>query len=818
MQTVEMPEVKPLSVRQAEIAALVVQGRSNREIAETLSLSERTVETHVANLFNKLSIQSRRQVAAALRALEIPADARLNTNLPHQAKKLVGRSLEIAEISRALRSDRLVTILGTGGVGKTRTALQLGAELREEIEGGVWLVELAGIREPSRIWGAIAHAMRVRESPNHPLFDQVVAAIEGKPVLLILDNCEHLIDGVAKAVTALLGACAAVSILATSREPLRIGGERTYRLPSLSIPPRAALATLRAGEATTYSAITLFVERACATNHRFGLTDENAPAVAEICTRLDGIPLALELAAARLNVLSVHGLLARLDQRFEILSNGPRSVLPRHTTMRAVIDWSYDLLGERERRLFEMLAVFAGGCTLEALAALCDEGPNELDILQTLSSLVDKSLVVVVDTARGDVRYNLLESSRHYAREKLAARDEWERLASRHAAVYLDLAERLRRVWLAEQGSLWRALAEAELENWRAALEFALRARGCVTVGQRLVGELYPLWVNLAYKEGVEWLRVALDMVDENTPPAVAGELEYVQAQLALTNLQDVQTGLDAARRSAAWYQQAGDVERATRAQVRVGYSLVRLGATDEGEQLLREILARVRHLGNAQLLGAVLYDLALVRTIAADITSVRTYLAEALDLFESTGNTVGISDAMNNLAEAEYHAGDVEAALQHARRGLTVARAADYNCGTMTHNANIAAYCVALNRFDEAIVYAREALELARDAQSERLLTYALQHHAAIAALQPLDDDDLEIAARIIGFVDASLPFQNGRDPTEEEEAKRIHDALAAALPAQRRTHLLIAGAAMTQEQAIREASLASDRRRPVR
>ncbi len=432
----------PISTRQAEIADLVVSGKSNREIAETLFLSPRTVETHVAALFNKLGVRSRTElVAAVLR----PAGGELaahiaKTNLPLQVNGLVGRESEVATIAQTLQDVRLVTVTGTGGVGKTRTALHVGTDLAHRWGNGVWFVDLAPLGDPSSVYATVSLSLGIQESPNRPPIETILGYLKRKTLLLILDNCEHVIAEAANLADAILKSCPGVSILATSREPLKIEGEQSYRLPSLPVPTLDIVNTLRATQAAEYGAVTLFVERGQAVDHRFALTDQNAPIVVDIVRRLDGIPLAIELAAARVKILSVGALAKKLDERFRILGHGHRTALARHQTMRALFDWSYNLLSPAERRFFDCLSIFAGGCTLPIATAVCaSAGTEEPSILELLESLVDKSLVVA-DLDGREPRYRILESSRQYAREKLAARGEHAAVAHRHAAAYLGLA------------------------------------------------------------------------------------------------------------------------------------------------------------------------------------------------------------------------------------------------------------------------------------------------------------------------------------------------------------------------------------------
>jgi predicted ATPase/DNA-binding SARP family transcriptional activator len=361
------------------------------------------------------------------------------TNLPHQRTSLIGRETEIADIVRILGESRLVTVTGAGGVGKTRTALAVGEALVENTQGGVWFIELAPLMQGSLIASAVARVFNLQESAGRPVLETLLAYLKGKSPLLILDNCEHVIEDAAALADGLLRECPQLRVLATSREPLRIAGEQSLRLPSLRVPRRPDSMIVSASGAAEYSAVALFVQRAEAADRGFLITDENAPAVAEICRQLDGIPLAIELAASRTKVLSPRQLRERLDERFRILTRGRRDALPRHRTMRALIDWSYDLLDDRERALFRRLAIFLDTFALEgAVAVGAGEDLDELGVFEALASLVDKSLVQAEPD--GDLlRYRLLESTRAYATEKLANAGERELIASRHLHYLRDL-------------------------------------------------------------------------------------------------------------------------------------------------------------------------------------------------------------------------------------------------------------------------------------------------------------------------------------------------------------------------------------------
>ena len=333
-------------------------------------------------------------------------------NLPRQVTTFVGRETEIGALAELVRQSSLVTLTGVGGVGKTRLALQVAAEVVTDFPNGAWLCEFAPVADPDAVWETLGASLRVQAFPGRSLEESVLEYLAAKRLLLVLDNCEHLLDAIARQVTAIAQRCARVSVLATSREGLALAGERIVAVPSLGVPADDSDIDALMGA----DAVQLFSDRARAAKNEFALTDRNASAVGVLCRRLDGIPLAIELAAARVRSLSPEDLVARLDQRFKLLTRGSRAALERHQTLRSTIDWSYDLLEPTERRALDRLSVFAGGCDLAAAeAVLAGDDLDELDVVDLLGQLVDKSLVVADDNADGGVRYRLFESIRQYA-------------------------------------------------------------------------------------------------------------------------------------------------------------------------------------------------------------------------------------------------------------------------------------------------------------------------------------------------------------------------------------------------------------------
>jgi predicted ATPase len=464
-----------------------------------------------------------RDLPAAFPALR-SLDARPH-NLPLQPTSFVGREAELAAVRELLARHRLVTLTGPGGTGKTRLALQVAADVLPEYPDGVWLAELAGLADPALVPPAVAAAAGVREAPGWPVLAALTEALRPRRVLLLLENCEHLVEACARLAEALLRACPDVRLLATSREPLRLSGEQAFPVPPLALPAAGARAAAEA--LARYAAVALFVERAASVRPGFALTGANAAAVAAICARLDGLPLALELAAARSRLLPPAALLARLEggpagTPLRLLSGGARDLPARQQTLRGAITWSHDLLAPDEQRLFRRFGVFAGGCALEAAEAVCgpdgDPGTDPLAPLDGLASLVDKSLLRQEEQPDGAPRLAMLETVREYALERLAASGEAPAIGRRHAAYYLALAEQAEphlqmSDQVAELGgareAAWLERLEAEHANLRAALRWweARASRARASPGDRGPWGGWSGWSRRGHRrEGRGWL------------------------------------------------------------------------------------------------------------------------------------------------------------------------------------------------------------------------------------------------------------------------------------------------------------------------
>jgi non-specific serine/threonine protein kinase len=440
--------------------------------------------------------------------------ATATNNLPAQLTSFIGREKEIREAKEKLLSAKLLTLIGPGGTGKTRLSIQLGMEVLPNFTDGVWFIELAPLADPALILQTIASVLNVRAQMGMSLKDIVVDYLRAKNLLLIFDNCEHLVEASAQLADEFLHNAPNLKIIASSREALGIGGETVYRVPSLSLPNQAEASR----EALVgFESIQLFVERARAANPKFDLTEKNASSIAQICRRLDGIPLALELAAARVTVFPAEQIASRLDDRFKLLTGGSRTALPRQQTLRALIDWSYDMLSEAERALLRRLSVFAGGWIFEAAESIC----NDLDVLSLLTQLVNKSLVTMDDEG-DEPRYRLLETVRQYARDKLMESGEAEQMRNRHLDYFVQLTESAEQALIGYAALSWINRLEAESDNLRAAFEWGMETN-VVTV-LTMTHALQYFWYRRGYEtEGRRWAGQALEKIQNL--PAVEGDL-----------------------------------------------------------------------------------------------------------------------------------------------------------------------------------------------------------------------------------------------------------------------------------------------------
>ena len=568
--------------REAEVLAAVAEQLRNREIAGRLHISVRTVESHVAALLRKLSAADR--AALAERGAELSRAARTDAALPSPLTSLVGREGDACQITAMLGAHRLVTLTGPAGIGKTRLALRVGTAQAALFPDGARLADLAPVG-PGLVGDTLARALGVVSQPGWSLPEILREMAGGMRCLLVVDNCEHVVAEAAEIVAGLLTAGGQLRVLATSREPLGVPGEVSYQVQPLPVP--AARDSGRAATAGTYDAVRLFADRAAAASPGFTLTDSVAPAVAALCQRLDGLPLAIELAAARTRSFGPAELVGHLDQRFELLSAGPRTAAPRHRTLRGAIDWSYELLDDAERALFGRLGVFPAGFDYEAVQSVCGaDDPGGRAVLTLLPALVDKSLVSA--TGRGTGRYRLLETIRAYAAERLAASGTETAIRRQHAAHYLALAEHADGQLRTPAQREWLARLAAEQPNLRAALEHSITTGG-IEPAWRLVAALQRFWeLTGQRREAREWIQRALAAGDPPATPAAAGGLA---AASMILQPADTQAAFGLAQQAA---QLAGGLDDFTRAKAALAVGMSAVWVQPElVRPALRDALAR---------------------------------------------------------------------------------------------------------------------------------------------------------------------------------------------------------------------------------
>jgi non-specific serine/threonine protein kinase len=735
-------------------------------------------------------------------------------------------------------------------VGKTRLALELAADLLERFPQGVWLVELARLADPALVPQAVATVLGLQESAHQPLLATLVEVLRARRLLLVLDNCEHLIEACAELSEALLRACPHLQILASSREALGITGETSWRVPSLTLPqasPRATLEQVAQGEA-----VQLFVERARAAQPHVALTEQNAATVAQVCRRLDGIPLALELAAARVKGLSLEDLAARLDQRFRLLTGGSRTALPRQQTLRATVDWSYWLLHPAERLLFDRLSVFAGGFSLQAAEAVCAGGEIVPEaVLDLLLRLVDKSLVQVEDGPDGGAWYRLLETLRQYGQERLAAGQDGTALRERHVAHYLRLAER---AWAEMRGSGWTWLGRLEwdLDNLRAALAWCLDEAETSAAGQvaaeqglRLAAALGQFWRSGAHRrEGLRWLERATPPL----PAAVRARARLAAASLAYTTGERAR-GAALAGESAALYREVGDragladalgvqgqflrgewcgeawspqtyargtalleegiaLAREVGELWPLGLGLLAFAATSRETERARAQAAAEEGLRVWQQVGNVLYIghahrvLGWLALQAQDYARAHMVLTAALAALQAGGDKPGVAAVLSYLGDVARGQGDVAEAAARYEESLALYRAFDFD---QEHMARVLCRLgdLALQGGPEALARDRytESLRAAQAAGSPLRTAAALEALGQLAVVQKQPHRALRLAGAA-----AALREGTGQHLLEAEQVALAHslEPAAEALGAVQQAAAWAEGQALPLEQAV--------------
>ena len=717
-------------------------------------------------------------------------------NLPLETSSFVGRTRELAELRDRVANRALVTLVGSGGVGKTRVALTLAGRLLGHFPDGVTLLELAPLANPSLVAEALCRVLGMANDSTRAPLDVAISLLRQKRMLLVLDNCEHVLSGAAELAAAAARACPDLRILATSREALGVPGEAAYPLPCLPLP--AATARITAAEALQSDAVRLFVERAADALGEYTLTDEDAGAVATICRRLDGVPLATELAAARLRVLKPAEIAARLENVFRLLTGGSRTALPRQQTLRATLDWSFSLLSAEEQILLRRLAVFVDGCTLEGAMAVATCAVIEADaVFDLLAALVSKSLVVA-DTCGRQTRYRLLETTRQYAAEKLAEAGE-SALHARMAGHMLEVFTRAETLWPISPTQTWLREFAPEAENLRAAIDGSF-ANGENVLGIALVAVCGSITDELSRQADLRrWTASALPHLAQAGRPEDAARVLYLHsAQQKRVGTRQV---TPERQQATDWFRQQGDALWLSRALRQTAVARATSGApNNEIIAMLDEAATLLRPRGATKDLATALAHAGGVQFLYANHAASRSLTEEALAMREKLGDRSGVLASMVNLAELLFIDGDPAAAIAYARKAEAEAR----RCNALTTLAlilgNLAGYQLAQDDTEGALRAGREALRLARDIGQDYLAVMCQEHLALALAL----DGQFLPAARLLGQVDARYAESGQRrERLEAEGHNRLLRLLREALPSAALRAALAEGAAWSADAA---------------
>lgn len=682
--------------------------------------------------------------------------------LPIAAYRLIGREHEVAELCAMLLDDtnRLVTLSGAGGIGKTRLGLQVAANLLESLEHRVWLVELAALNNPSLVVQAIAGVLGVTEQRGKSLVNSISQHLSDKSSLLMLDNCEHLIEECASLVEQLLQACPLLTVLATSREGFNIRAERIYYVPPLSLPRRNEQKEVSVDELAAYAAIQLFVERGQEVNSKFALNAKNVSAVVEVCQKLDGIPLAIELATARLKVLTVEQIKERLNDRFQLLTSGKRTDLQRQQTLRTLIDWSYDLLPQKEQKLWQRFSVFTGSWRLAAAEQICwDEIIAEGEIFDLLNQLVNKSILVVEETEEAEFRYRMLETIREYGKEQLKTNQEKEKWHKRHLDFFLTLTEENEAKLMGTEQSAAIKSLESELDNLRTSLNWAIEA-GYSEFALRLCNALSQFWLTRGYfSEGRGYLERALGL-NSSSEPALRGKSLKSLTMLTLSQ-GDYFLARKLAEESLDLFKELGEHSGQAHSLRTLGVVAYHLGEEQTAQRYLQESVALFRQVGNKPEIADALSNLANVvraqeggsvaqsyyeesliiyrelgvpRGIAMVLTNLgflmknngdylkaQIYLEESLRLFQELGDKRGIATVLNTLGLILDEQTDYEAAYEYLIQSLECFRQLDHKQNIAYVLNSLTVVSLSLGKFEAARREARESLQILRPLQDRR-------------------------------------------------------------------------------------------------
>ena len=659
-------------------------------------------------------------------------------NLPSQLTSFVGRKEEVARVTELIGENRLLCLVGVGGCGKTRLALKAAESVQESFPDGVWFIELADVTSPDLIPAAIGTSLDVRQQAGTTLLKTIEKHLEAKTLLLVIDNCEHLLKPCGDIVATLLRTCPHLKILTTSREALGIGGETTWSVRSLTLPvipehepedataiaagPRLPVAEpgISIEKAMQSEAVSLFTDRAKAVRQDFELTDRNVLDVARICRRLDGIPLPIELAAARIKVLSPEQIHDKLSNRFRLLTGGSRSALERHQTLQATIDWSYELLSDSERALFRALSIFAGGRTIESATAVCGIDCDEYEVLDHLTHLVDKSLMVM-EEVEGESRYRMLESIRQYAQVRLDEAGEVEATRNRHLDFFLALAEKADSEIKGPDQKTWLSRLELEHSNLLTALRWCDAASDGAAKGLKLASTLWHFWhVHGHFSTGRSSLMTALGRQGVNRMSS-----EGAKAIAGAGCLAWDQGDYDAARNlledSLVIRRELGDLKGVAASLNNLGAVAYQTGNLTEARAKYEESLKIKREFADGRAVANSLNNLGLVAHEQGEYDQAWRLFEESLKIKRELGDKRGIAATLDNQGMVALERGDYDAARTHHEEALSVERDLGDRWGVAASLYNLGTVALTQELYQEAEGLFQDSLTIHRELRDKR-------------------------------------------------------------------------------------------------
>ena len=744
--------------------------------------------------------------------------ASLSHNLPAPPTPLVGREKEIAAVVEMLRRPdvRLLTLTGPPGIGKTRLGLEAARSLLDNFEHGVYFVDLAPITDYTLVIPTIARTLEIRQAAPQTVLQSLQISLSDKVILLLLDNFEQVLEA-APFLAELLQAATGVKVIATSREMLHLSAEHGFQVPPLSTPPMSAIASTTqeplplprfSERVADYETVQLFLQRALALKPDFALAEENALLVGEICRRLDGLPLAIELAAARVRHLPLKGILNRLESKLQLLTGGAQDLPARQQTLRAAIEWSYDLLREEEKTLFRRLGVFAGGCSLEAAEAVCNEAVGLSNVLDGMASLVDKSLLQPELAAgqelagvEGEPRFVMLEMIREYARDKLEECGELATTSDRHCEYFLHLAESADKEMGGNEQALWMRRLDTELNNLRAALEWGLSREGRAKIGLRLAGALTRYWDNKGYfSEGRQWCTQLLSKTEPSEP-----SIERAKVLRTLARMTWQLGDLTGAR---LYYEQSLGMSRVVGddrgvASVSLGLGSVAMwqGEYDFSGSLYEECLAIGRRLGDKRVISSALSMIGVILMRKEEYRAAQSTLEEALAIDRKVGNSADIASTLTMQGSVAIHLGEYEKARAMIEESLGIAREQGAESIITFCLARLGMVALRQGNLQHAETFLLEGLSRAQFSGIRRWSQWYLIGLAEIAHLRGM----VRRAAKLMGASEGVLSAPGMHyEPATRSEIDRIVASVRAELDGETFARLWAEGRAMNTGQAI--------------